>query len=122
MKEFNLEQAKAGHPVCTMDGHKARIIAFDMQCSTPIVAIIEKDDKSEEVATYYSNGEYDTMGRSGIDLMMASVKHEGWVNIYQYTAGHYSTGQCVYKNEEDAVHSGKGVAAYIATVKIEWEK
>ena len=29
MKEFNLEQAKAGKPVCRRDGKKARIICYD---------------------------------------------------------------------------------------------
>lgn len=28
-KPFNLEEAKAGKPVCTRGGHKAKIICFD---------------------------------------------------------------------------------------------
>lgn len=31
MKEFDLEKAKAGHPVCTRDGHEARILCFDRE-------------------------------------------------------------------------------------------
>lgn len=30
LKPFDLETAKAGKPVCTRDGRKARIICFDM--------------------------------------------------------------------------------------------
>lgn len=28
MKEFDLEKAKAGHPVCTRDGYEARILLY----------------------------------------------------------------------------------------------
>lgn len=40
-KPFDLEQAKAGKPVCTRDGRKARIICFDLKNGNhPIVAVI----------------------------------------------------------------------------------
>lgn len=40
-KPFDLEQAKAGKPVCTRDGRKARIICFDLKNGNhPIVAAI----------------------------------------------------------------------------------
>ena len=126
MKEFNIQKAREGYPVCTRDGRKTRILTFDRQCNTPIVALVdnsdEYDDPFEVVCSYHEDGKYELQGAHPNDLMMAPVKHEGYVNIYQFTAGHYSTGQSVYKNEEDAVHSGKGVAAYIATAKIEWEE
>ena len=32
LKEFDIEAAKAGKPVCTRDGGKARIICFDKKC------------------------------------------------------------------------------------------
>ena len=44
LKEFDIEVAKAGKPVCTRDGSKARIICFDKKCRAieeeefPIVA------------------------------------------------------------------------------------
>lgn len=41
MKPFDLEAAKAGKPVCTRDGRKARIICFDAKCIKPIVALIQ---------------------------------------------------------------------------------
>ena len=45
LKEFDLEAAKLGKPVCTRDGRKARIICFDRIDSTglnlPIVALIQ---------------------------------------------------------------------------------
>lgn len=36
LKEFDLEAAKAGKPVCTKDGRKARIICFDRNWEYPI--------------------------------------------------------------------------------------
>lgn len=45
-KPFNLEQAKAGKPVCTRDGRKARIICFNAKtlCDYPIIALVENSD------------------------------------------------------------------------------
>lgn len=42
-KPFNLEQAKAGKPVCTRDRHKARIICFDAKLKNySIVALVKE--------------------------------------------------------------------------------
>lgn len=44
LKPFDLEAAKAGKPVCTRDGRKARIICFDLKNDEyPIVAAVEND-------------------------------------------------------------------------------
>lgn len=51
LKEFDLEAAKAGKPVCTRDGRKARIICFDAKCNKPIVALIY-DCNKETVLQY----------------------------------------------------------------------
>lgn len=42
MKEFDLEKAKAGHPVCTRDGKEARILCFDRIGHRPIVALVKR--------------------------------------------------------------------------------
>lgn len=47
MKPFDLEAAKAGKPVCTRDGRKARIICFDRNWEYPIVALIECENGEE---------------------------------------------------------------------------
>lgn len=42
-KPFDLEQAKAGKPVYTRDGHKARIICFDAKLENySIIALVKK--------------------------------------------------------------------------------
>lgn len=50
MKQFNLEEAKSGNPVCIRDGNDARIICFDAKtrCDKPIVALILFDGYEEE--------------------------------------------------------------------------
>lgn len=79
MKEFDLEKAKAGHPVCTRDGHKVRILCFDKKGYHSIVALIE--DSGIEVTICYDNrGRYnDDRQESSHDLFMKSVKREAWI-------------------------------------------
>lgn len=63
LKPFSLEAAKAGKPVCTRDGHKARIICFDRKDNTPIVALIECVNHVEILQCVYNDGKcfhYDT--------------------------------------------------------------
>lgn len=44
LKPFDLEAAKAGKPVCTRDGRKARIICWDKKGNYPIVALIQENE------------------------------------------------------------------------------
>ena len=124
MKPFNLELAKAGHPVCTRDGKEIRIICFD-RCKPnfPILALI-KCDGIEEIISYAIDGKYLFNGKSTeYDLMMATEKKEGWINIYKrdgedwrkigYT---YSTKEEAIKNIDDCSYD------YVTTIKIEWEE
>lgn len=83
MKPFDLEAAKAGKPVCTRDGRKARIICFDAKCIKPIVALIQGSDNSEQIEYYTENGVFSNGGTGkNRDLMILLEKKEGWVNIY----------------------------------------
>ena len=126
MKPFNLEQAKAGAPVCTRDGRPARIVCYDMgsKGSYPILALVKDEDGVEDPAVYKLDGRYVVDLECDDDLMMASVKREGWVNLYTYPRGVTSTDQCtLYPSEKEArsqILKGNGV--YVATVKIEWEE
>lgn len=122
LKPFDLEAAKIGKPVCTRDGHKARIICFDAKgVIYPILALIEECGKE---STYC----YDTCGKSTVhpdnDLMMLSEKHEGWVNVYyEHDASSHRKASWVYDKEEEAIKVGKKHgSSYIATVRIEWEE
>lgn len=119
LKPFNLEAAKAGKPVCTRNGRKARIIAFDAENNShPIIALV-KTDYIEKPYSYSEKGEYQYDGvESRHDLMMLPEKKEGYVNVYRTCDG-YNVGS-IYPSEE-AAKKQKDID-YIATVKIEWEE
>lgn len=120
MKKFNLEQAKAGKPVCTRDGRKARIICFDrIGGNRSISALIYRGD-SEDCFHYNPDGTFRPDNEEHyLDLFMAEEHHVGWINIYKTYDGDRSIiGP--YKTEKEAVQ-----AKYrddVVTTKIEWDE
>jgi len=123
LKPFDLEAAKAGKPVCTRDGRKARIICFDAKCNKPIVALIY-DCNKETVLQYLENGRFFVDQIDKYDLMMLPQKKEGWVNVYKS----YNVGKktpciaSIYPTKEEAKKSSVVGLDYVDTVKIEWEE
>ena len=118
LKPFDLEAAKAGKPVCTRDGRKARIICFDAKCDKPIVALIY-DYNKETVLQYLENGRFFVDQIDKYDLMMLPQKKEGWINIYK---DFEDTVCCAYLTKEDALKNRSIEYGYITTIKIEWEE
>ena len=112
LKPFDLETAKAGKPVCTRDGRKARIICFDLKNEEyPIVAAIG-NDSSETLLCYTINGEIVKGNyKSDKDLMMLPEKRKGWINIHQYD---------VYKTKEEAEAKVFDKANYLTTIEIDY--
>lgn len=78
MKPFDLEEAKAGKPVCTRDGRKVEIISFEHPIKGyPILAKVffGKDDYEEFTLT--ESGTFFVAGKeSEADLMMAEDEIE----------------------------------------------
>ena len=118
LKEFNLEAAKAGKPVCTRDGRKARIICFDAKCNKPIVALIY-DCNKETVFQYLENGRFFVDQIDKYDLMMLPQKKEGWINLCKNNHGD-TLAVGVFPNREEAVSNCP--PSYLSTIKIEWEE
>ena len=116
LKEFDLEAAKAGKPVCTRDGRKARIICFDVKAKKPIAALITNDD-TEEVHFYYDDGRSDQYQEYRYDLMMLPEKKERWVNVYKGGL----LDKKSYPTRKDAFDHASPVD-YVTTIKIEWEE
>ena len=116
LKPFNLEAAKAGKPVCTRDGRKARIICFDRIDAKPILALVRSTDgKGENVFYYFESGKrIANAPESVLDLMMLPEKKEGWVNVYSNCLGG------PYESKEYALK--QKMKDCIATVKISWEE
>ena len=122
MKPFDLEAAKAGKPVCTRDGRKARIICFDAKCIKPIVALIQGSDNSEQIEYYTENGVFSNGGTGkNRDLMILLEKKEGWVNIYGEEKGRYCSN-VIYSSKEEALNISKQLKEHITTIKIEWKE
>lgn len=117
MKPFNLEAAKAGAPVQTRCGEKARIICFDRKRDFPIVALIGDGEFVECRAVdgaCYSDGRENSR-----DLVMAPTKREGWINVYSNNCRGY-----IYPDEKTAKKNIDilNQTNLVATAKIEWEE
>lgn len=114
LKPFDLEAAKAGKPVYTRDGRKARVICFDAKFPKTgnIVTLVEKEN-GEEVTLYYYDDGHCSIGR-GYDLMMLPEKKEGWINIYE--------DMVIYESKEEAELNASKVRELIATAKVKWEE
>lgn len=126
LKEFDLEAAKAGKPVCTRDGRKVRIISFDRKflfkgVSYPIIALVEDTAKEETIYGYNEKGkvliEDDATYKD--DLMMLPQKKEGWINLCKNNHGD-TLAVGVFPNREEAVSNCP--PSYLCTIKIEWEE
>lgn len=118
LKKFDLEAAKAGKPVCTRDGRKARIICFDLNNKNfPIVAIINCD--TEENAYQYDIDGVCDEHDNNLNLMMSPEKKEGWINLCKNNHGD-TLAIGVFPNREEAVSNCP--PSYLSTIKIEWEE
>ena len=123
MKPFNLEEAKAGKPVCTRGGKDVRIICWDWKnpSSISIIALVMEKKDGESIQKYTKDGRYYADGSEcDADLFMAPVKHEGFVwltrNFTTVTAYAFT-----YKTKEEALsHKPSGEEFVLA--KIEWEE
>ena len=118
VKPFDFEAAKAGKPVCTRDGRRARIVCFDAKGDQPIIALVEakgnKDALIEKVERYFINGHsVFEVRETNNDLMMVSKKKEGWVNLYKSSAR---------PTKEEAMKYRNKCNDYIDTIKISWEE
>ena len=117
LKSFSLEAAKAGKPICTRDGRKARIICFDFRISDGICMIAAIECGKTETIFYYDlDGKCRGNGNDKYDLMMLPEKKEGWVNVYRSQ---------IYNTLEKAKEAYKRTCNddnYLQTIKIEWEE
>ena len=70
MKQFDLELAKAGCPVCTRDGRNVRLIYFDaISNHYPIIGLISYDGQ-EKPKSFTIDGKYIFGEDSYNDLFM----------------------------------------------------
>lgn len=128
MKPFNIKEAKLGKHICTRGGRPARIVCYNAKGEYPIVALITYEttigEREEFPCLYKSNGCRCEEGPDAVlNLMMASEKKSGWINIYEDTPNRrYS--EDIYETEEEALASidPLGMSTYRSTTQIEWEE
>lgn len=127
LKPFDLQKAKAGKPVCTRDGRKARIICHDRQSDHgfPVVALVENPgaERDEDVHFYRTDGTAASASRDQ-DLVMQPEKKEGWVNLYKSDNSNFAAilgSAYAYNTKEEAINNADPDTT-IATVKIQWEE
>lgn len=128
MKPFNLEEAKAGKPVCMRNGRAVRIIYWDkVGDSYPIVALAQSQRSNavhEGLYCYTTDGEYFAEdGEHEYDLFMAPVQRTVWVNLYKASeakVGMVSGG--LYASEQEAVLIAGESPSYVGTFPITYEE
>lgn len=119
MKPFDLDEylKNPSRELVTRDGHKARIICTDKKGGYPIMALVLIDG-NEIPYTYTEMGHFEHGKANILDLFFASVKHKGWMNIYD--KGDVFFGGKIYDEEEIArVMSNEDC---VATIPVEWEE
>lgn len=119
MREFNLEEAKAGKPVCTRDGKDVRIICWDWKnpSSISIIALLKKEKDCESIQKYTQDGRYYADGSDcDADLFMKPEKHEGW----GWMSNSNNMFAFIYKTKEEALTHKPDTESFLA--KVEWEE
>lgn len=119
LREFDIEAAKAGKPICTRNGRKARIVCFDRVGEYPILALVENNGK-ENVYYYRNSGKDDEDFEKDYDLMMLPEKKKGFINIYRNDKM-FSCSPTPYKTSGEAFN-GRKQQSYLTTIKVEFEE
>ena len=125
MKEFNLTEylKNPSQRVVTRDGRAVRIICTDAKGDEPIIALVYNKNREEEnVYTYNRDGYFYNNNDSCLDLFFATVKREGWANVFKNQEGNIIMGVRVFATKEEASEVLKEYGKFIATIKIEWEE
>ena len=116
LKPFDLEAAKAGKPVCTRDGRKARIICFDKKDEDniyPIVCLVQ-DGETESLGIFMKDGHsLVDVEETPSDLMMLPEKKEGYI-IY--------TKEMIHPTKESAERFAQSITSKLGICKVEWEE
>lgn len=123
---FDIEKAKSGYEVCTRGGEQVRIICFDAMGKYPIVALVKDKITGAELPHLYTEtGKRSTEEgerESTYDLMLVSIRHQGYINIYTDCYGERYCASKIYSSEVLAWRGRikNGEERYIATVPVEW--
>lgn len=121
MKPFDLKAALAGALVVTKSGKSLAWLAHDPGANNSCRVLGRINGQAFHCG--WSEDGICSLNNDLMNLFMAPVKREGWVNIFasDYSPTKTSAGD-VHMTKEDALKAGGGSSRYIATVRIEWEE
>lgn len=130
MKPFNLEEAKAGKPVCTLNGKEVKILDYDFythnyqdytKLNHFMVVKIKRQTDDYIIDLYRLNGLANQDGsESERDLFMVTEKHEGWGWASRNNTCVSMFAQ-IYETKEEALgHKPDRGESFLA--KVEWEE
>lgn len=117
MNFFDLEAAKAGHPICTETGLCAEILDFNSNDSThPMKVKLFSEHTNDYKIKYYKRDGTCSIGETP-RLYMKSLSGEGWINIYDSEYG-FITGKRIWSSEKRAKENIIPNNNYVKTIKI----
>jgi hypothetical protein len=96
---FDLEKAKQGHPVCTVDGRSVRLVCFDRQREGgEIVGLITNPSSGEEsfIASWGVDGYFNTYMDQSRNLRLIQKTKIVYYNLYDVCPSRY------FDTEEEA--------------------
>lgn len=122
MEQFNLDKylENPNRKVVTRDGRSVKIICTNAKGNFPIIALVETYNGNETVLRLKENGRFYNDTENSSDLFFASVKKEGWINLFKINST-LTIGE-IYNTEEEAKAAVVSSLVYISTVKVEWEE
>ena len=123
MKPFDLEKAKAGAPVVQRCGRPARIIDFALKNKDYPLAVVYTDADGDEHVTEFSveGNYYDAQSEDHRDLLMATVKKEGWLNVYPSNMTSL-VGVCIHIYPSQAAADEEAGKHRKACLHVKWEE
>lgn len=117
-KPFDLEAAKAGAPLVTRDGRKARFIGHVPKARKlhRVVVILENEDA---VTSYGEHGGYNEGGEHPSDLVIQVQTKTVYVNLYKASSD--SPQDWTEYSTKEKAENGAAAYAYAVAVPVEIE-
>ena len=127
MKQFNLSEylENPSRKIVTRNGRPVRIVCtnaniIDDGNTYPIVALVKKENNSDDLVSFTNNGVYLVGEEDEFDLFFEPTQKEGWTNVYRNSNNQIVT-DTVFETKEEAL-SRKSIHGYVDTILIKWEE
>ena len=127
MKQFNLSEylENPSRKIVTRDGHPVRIVCtnaniIDDGNTYPIVALVKKENNSDDLVSFTNNGVYLVGEEDEFDLFFIPTQKEGWTNVYRNSNNQIVTDTVFETKEEALIRKSKH--NYVDTILITWEE